>query len=1113
MKLTTTHSNVLGKKANDHLSLKALIITFLIFTYLSNPLSAQQIRADFNLKNANIKQLINEIKVKFDYNFVYSDLGLDEVPNKDIQLSKATVNEVLDFFLSNTGFSYEISNQTIVIKKGKVTPSALQALKIRGIVTDKAGDPLPGTSVLIKNTTSGVTTDIDGSFEIKLKDYNPTTLIFSFIGMNSKEVTVRTSNENLRVVLEESVESLKEVVVTGIFTRKREDFTGSVATFSKEDIKSVGNSNIIQSLKTLDPSFALIENNLIGSDPNRLPDIEIRGKSSLLGVRDELAEDPNQPLFILDGFESSLRTIFDMDIDRIASITILKDAASTAIYGSKAANGVVVIETVKPTAGQLQFTYNGSLNASFPDLSSYNMMNSAEKLEFERLAGRYVLSSNSWTAEREILMNKLYNDKLSDVTRGVDTYWLSEPLRTGINQRHSIYAQGGDGGFVFGLGAIYNGITGVMKDSKRDNISGNLDLLYRVSKFQFSNKLQVRTVSSEDPISSFNQYVNANPYYTKYNENGESSKWLEINDLFQASNPMWNDNIGSRHTNKEFNLSNYFMTEYNPVEHLRFRGRFGITYSAGDRDYFLSPNDTRFDTEDILNKGSYVYDNTKSSRIEAELSSTFAKVIDNKHRVNIVAGGNLNLYNILKQGYSVKGFPEGDFTYPSFSKGYPEGGTPTYSQSQSRSISAFINGGYAFDDRFNADLSLRLNGSSVFGSTKQFSGTWSFGLAWNIHNESFIKDKYPGIKMLKIRSSIGNPGNQNFSSYMTLTTYRFNFNSINYFGMSSSISSLGNPNLQWQKTLDKNIGFDITIMNNKLNVVADFFHKTTDPLLVSVNVPSSAGVTQAYTNLGNQTSKGFTATAQYYFVYKPASRITWNVRANIRSQKNTLGGIGNSLNEINKFGQTNNTLKRYYDGADPNDLWAVRSAGIDPATGRELFYKKDGSYTYDYSYDNEVIIGNSYPLLEGILGSSLNYKGFSINFDFRYRTGGYAFNSALFSKVENISAKALNYNQDKRALYERWQKPGDIAKFKDIANSLSTPMSSRFIQKDNSVTLESLRIGYEFYGKRINDYLGVNTLRINAYMNDVFRLSTIKAERGISYPFARTVSLALSLTF
>ncbi len=1107
-----------GRKGILRISLPRLK-TFLCLVFLlsglfcSNLFGQNQGRFTMNLKNATIKQVINDLKAKGGYSFVYSDDDLDVVPAKSATFNNSTVQQILDFYLKGTNLTYEITtNKIIAIRRADKKTSIQNETTISGLVTDNTGSTLPGVSVAIKGTQIGTTTKEDGTFELPVREPIGKVLTFSFIGMNKKEIQIKNPDNVIKIVLEESAESIKEVVVTGIFTRKKESFTGSASTFTTSDLRAVGNTNIIQSLKTLDPSFALIENNLVGSDPNRLPDVEIRGKSSIIGVRDELAEDPNQPLFILDGFESSLRAIYDLDMDRIASITILKDAASTAIYGSKAANGVVVVETVKPKAGQLQFSYNGSFNVSVPDLTSYNMMNSSEKLEFERLAGRYNLNSSQWSAANEVLMNQLYNEKLAQISRGVDTYWLSEPLRIGLNHRHSIYAQGGEGGFTFGLGATYNGVTGVMKDSKRDNISGNLDINYRISKFQFSNKLQVGTVNSQDPMVSFSNYVNANPYYTKYDANGEVSKWLENNKLFQASNPMWNDNVGSRNKTNEFNLSNFFMTEYTPMECFKVRARIGITYNTSELDNFISPNDTRYDTEDILNKGAYNYSNSKSTRLEGELTATYAKVLG-KHRINIVAGGNLNSYNILNQGYTVKGFPQGDFTYPSFSKGFPEGGTPYYAQSESRSISSFVNGGYSYDDRYNADLSYRLNGSSVFGSTKQFSGTWSFGLAWNLHKESFIKNNFSGIKMLKIRGSMGNPGNQNFSSYMTLTTYKFNFNALNYFGMSCNINSLGNPDLKWQKTLDKNIGLDLTVLDNKLNIVADYFHKTTDPLLVSIAVPSSAGVTLAYTNLGNQTTKGFTATAQYYLIYRIEDRFTWNVRANIRSNKSVLGDLGSSLAEMNKIGQTNNSLKRYYDGADPDAIWAVRSAGIDPSNGREIFYKKDGGYTYDYAYENEVIIGNSRPKYEGVLGSSLNYKGFSVNFDFRYRTGGYAFNSALFNKVENISTTSLNYNQDKRALYERWKQPGDIANFKDIANSLSTPMSSRFIQKDNSLTLESLRIGYEFYGQKLKETYGIGTMRVNAYMNDIFRISTVKAERGITYPFARSISLSLSLTF
>ncbi|MEG2341297.1 MAG: SusC/RagA family TonB-linked outer membrane protein, partial [Odoribacter sp.] len=975
------------------------------------------------------------------------------------------------------------------------------------------GTPLPGVNVLIKGTTVGVATNAVGHFVMTVPDQPNLILQFSFIGMEKKEVSVKGDTRTINVVLEMAAESMKEVVITGIYERKKESFTGSTSTFTANDLKTVGTQNILQSLKTLDPSFVMLENNQFGSDPNRLPDIEIRGKSSLLGMRDELAEDPNQPLFILDGFESSLQAIYNLDINRVASITLLKDAASTAIYGSKAANGVVVVETVKPKGGQLMINYNGSLNISMPDLSSYNLMNAKEKLEFERLAGRYSLGSTNWSAQKEIEYTQLYNDRLTEIARGVNTYWLAEPLRTGINHRHSLYVEGGEGSFLFGIGGSYNGITGVMKDSKRALLSGNIDLIYRVSKFQFSNKFQVETTDTKNPIVPFSTYAAANPYYRKYNKDGEVEKWLENNTFAKAANPLWNATQNSRNKGENLSLSDYFIAEYTPMNSLKLRARFGITSNNNDGEKFYSTLDTRYNEAEALNKGEYFYSQTKTNKYEGEFTATFAQLFKD-HRVNLVAGGNLSSTEAKTQGYSVKGFPPGDFAYPSFSKGYPEGGIPTYRESTSRSVSAYVNGGYSYADRYLLDLSYRVNGSSVFGTTKQFVGTWSVGLAWNIHKESFIKDNFDGINMMKIRASIGNPGNQNFSSSMTLTTFKYGFNAYNYFGMSSTLSTLGNPDLEWQTTLDKNVGFDLTILDNRLNIVADYYHKNTDPLLISIGVPTSTGVTDAtgnsaiVTNMGRQISQGLTASVQYYFIHRLSDRFTWAVRANLRTEKTELGHIGNSLNELNKYGQSRST-KRYYDGANPDAIWAVRSAGIDPSTGRELFYKKNGEYTYDFSYEDEVIVGESRPKIEGVFGSSFNYKGFSVNFDFRYKTGGKTFNNALYRKVENISISGLNNNQDKRALYERWQKPGDNSPYKDIANAASTPMSSRFVQKDNSLTLESLRIGYEFDNELIKR-AGFSSLRLNAYMNDIFRISTIKSERGTDYPFARSVSFSLS---
>ena len=1000
----------------------------------------------------------------------------------------------------------------LLTRAGTVDSTRVANREVRGKVVDEKKQPIPGVSVRLGGTSMGIATDVDGKFKL-LIPADTATLVVSFIGMKTEIVKIPrlkagVEQKELTIVLREEDVKLEDVVVTGIFTRKKESFTGSASTYSAAELKTMGTQNVLQSLKTLDPAFAIIEDNQFGSDPNRLPNMEIRGKSSMLGLRDELDADPNQPLFILDGFESTLAAINDLDINRVASITILKDAASTAIYGSKAANGVIVVETVKPEAGKLQVSYNGNMNISIPDLSSYNLMNSREKLEFELLAGRY--DPASWSTASEVKLNELYNEKLKVIESGVNTYWLAEPLRVGVNQKHSLYVQGGEGNFLFGLGAGYNGISGVMEKSDRSVLSGNIDLIYRMSKFQFSNKFSLTSTDYKNPIVAFYEYAEANPYYKKYNDDGTVDKWLENNDYFKASNPLWNAKQNSRDEGKNLALSNYFMAEYFPTTEWRVRARLGLTYGNDDTEKFYSRNDSRYENVETTKKGEFHSNNVRTNQVEAELSVTYAKVLG-KHRINLVAGGNISSNKSLTQGYSAVGFPDGDFSYPSFSNGYPEYGTPAYYESVSRSVNGYFNAGYSFDDRYLMDFSLRTSGSSVFGTSRRYNTTWSVGLGWNLHKEKFIMDHVAWINILKLRASIGNPGNQSFDSAQSLLTYSFQFGSMNYFGIGAELSQIGNPDLEWQITVDKNIGLDVTLFNKRFSLTADYYYKVTDPLLIKVSTPLSSGTSTYMTNAGEQVSQGLTASVSYYIFQNFEKRFSWMVRANVRTQKTRIDKIGNKLSTLNASGKGENTV-RYYDGADPDDIWAVRSAGIDPSNGKELFYAKDGSYTYDFSYDDEVICGNTRPDVEGVIGSSLNWKGFSVSLNFRYQMGADVFNEALYNKVENISRNDLNKNQDKRALYERWQEVGDIVHFKDIASAETTPMSSRFVQEENVLTLESIYVGYEFYDGWIKK-IGLSSLKIQASMRDVFRASTIRSERGIAYPFARSMEAGLSFNF
>ena len=365
------------------------------------------------------------------------------------------------------------------------------------------------------------------------------------------------------------------------------------------------------------------------------------------------------------------------------------------------------------------------------------------------------------------------------------------------------------------------------------------------------------------------------------------------------------------------------------------------------------------------------------------------------------------------------------------------------------------------------------------------------------------------LNYFKLRASVGNPGNQNFDDYISMRIYGYNNNYSSPFGATVYVTNLGNRGLDWQQTLDCNVGFDMILLNNRLKCFFDYFTKVTDPLLVSIGVPSSTGTSTVLRNLGTQETKGVTMVLNYQLI--KTNDLLWSVNLNMRHMTTKYKEIGNSLGIYNDANKSRN-LTRYYDGGSPYDLWAVRSNGIDPMTGREVFLTKNGNQTFQHNYDDEVVCGNSEPDLEGVFGTSFYYKGFTAAVNFRYRIGGQIFMNTLYNKVENITTSKLLENQDKRALHDRWQYVGHEAKFKAISQTETTPISSRFIEDNNVLTGESISIGYENNGDWLKKF-GASSLTFKAYMNEFFRVSTVKNERGIDYPYARSVSFSLGLRF
>ena len=1004
--------------------------------------------------------------------------------------------------------------------KQQTTESQTPEKKViyRGVVIDDTDAPLPGVSVTLPHSKgTGVTTDVNGRFEISVPE-SVHNLVFSYIGMKTQTVRVKGITKDITVRLESDAVNLKEAVVTGIYTRNAESFTGSMATYTNKELKQVGNQNVLQSLQALDPAFVITDNNLRGADPNATLDISIRGTTNLTDLESDYEYDPNQPLFILDGFESDLTTITNLNIDRVASITILKDAASTAIYGSKAANGVVVVETVKPEPGKLRFSYSGNYQGAWADLTDYNMMNAREKLAYEKLAGRYASGDYNLDANGEIIdedQRQIYYNRLKLVESGLDSYWLNEPLRTAFTQTHNIYVDGGDSAFLYGVGVNYSNTQGVMKGSGKDALNGNIRLTYRVDRLSFSNNTNLNYNTSDTEPVAFRNFVNANPYYSKYNENGEITKYFErtatLSGYEYAYNPLWDFNQKSYNRTNTFSLNNNFQVEWRILEELRLRGRFGVTIAQNESTVFHSPEETMFAETDRLERGTYAKNSSRDTSYDGTLDLTYGRTFGN-HMLNLIGGMQFTESNSDAEAFSALGYMSDQYSNPNFSMGYPDGGKPSSTVVKSRTASYYFNLNYGYDMRYLVDLNLRTDGASVFGINNPFSTTWSFGLGWNVHNEKFLADS-DVISYMKLRYSLGNPGNSNLDAKRANTVYNYYTAFQNPFGLAALVSQWGNKDLEWQRTLDQNIGIDLAFMDDRLRFTFDYFTKTTDPLLLSISLPPSTGTTTSPMNIGTMHNEGFTWQATYFVLR--GNDYNWSLTANMNHVKTSYDDMGNYLEYLNEQGRDEEayTLRRYYDGASPTALWAVRSAGIDPMTGNEVFIKKDGSYTFEWDTADEVVCGDTTPDVEGTFGTSAYWKGFSMNLIFSYRYGGQAFRQTLFDKVENISESDLMYNQDKRAYYDRWQKPGDHAKFKRIDDLSESHMTSRFIEDENTLKLTTLSFGYENQTAPWLKTIGASSFNVRLSMNDLFYLSTIKEERGLDYPFQRSVMMSLGLSF
>ena len=515
--------------------------------------------------------------------FSYDDMNRFKVSNKVIKTHD--IRHALNVLISSNPIEYQIDGQYVnvflketVSRTGAAQPRMQQAdheVEYSGRVIDATHQPVIGATVLVKGTGKGVATDENGHFSIALPKGHQVVLQFSYVGMKTATRTLSGSHDErgITVVMAESA-TLSEVVVNGIYTRKAESFTGAATTVAGSDLRRVSNQNVLQSLKNLDPTVYIADNLTAGSDPNSTPAMSMRGTSSFptetTSLKSTYQNQPNEPLFILDGFETTAERVKDLDMNRVESVTILKDASAKALYGSKAANGVIVIETKRLAGTEARITYNGSIDLEMPDLTSYDMTNALEKLQVEMNEGIYDVNSayygGSGSATQQQELTALYNQRYKLALEGLNTNWMAKPLRTGVGQKHNINIELGDARNLRGvLNFTYNDVEGVMKGSNRRNISGDVSLSYRRKNLLFKNILSViSNHSSDSPYGSFSDYVKMNPYWQAVDSKGNVLRWAEVsnsvvsNGANAIANPLYDATIGTSFKSSYQQFTNNF---------------------------------------------------------------------------------------------------------------------------------------------------------------------------------------------------------------------------------------------------------------------------------------------------------------------------------------------------------------------------------------------------------------------------------------------------------------------------------------------------------------------------------------------------------------------------
>ena len=1042
--------------------------------------------------------------------------------------SIAVKNKPLDKVLGdligdqNVIIRYEGTNQ-IILEPDKQYEKPGDEVYVSGQVFDRdTQETLLGATVLVTDGTGkgngarGCVTDLDGKFSIRLNKKE--SISISFVGYETVSKQILKNENNLVIELKPSIE-MAEVVVTGISRRSKDSFTGNYVEVKGDDLRKMSPTNILKGLQFYDPSFKIIENNLTGSDPNAEPDFQIRGDQSFGSksmnsmdlMLDNVSSRPNTPLFVLDGFIVPMSRILDLDPERVENITVLKDAAATSVYGSRAANGVVVVETRVAPDGALSVSYNGTMTVQTPDLTDYNMMDAATKLETEWRAGLYDPTNAAQ-------MN-LYNSYRRNVLGGVDTYWLSKPLRTAIQNRHSLSVAGGTDVFRYSLDINAALQPGVMKESENQTKGVNFNMTYMKEKFTMRANVSLSESDSRNsPYGSYSQYTRLNPYYIPVDANGNAIKVLDNNTVSGQSkvitNPLYDATVGIKDVTNSLSMTTNLSLEYMILNNLRVTEQLSYSRGMASADKFLPADHTSFELEDDLTrKGSYYKSTGNMSSWSSNFGINYNLVLD-KHLFSIFGNWTVSEDKNDYVNLSATGYPDAHMDDFIFGNKMETSMSNIGSENISRSIGLIGQFSYSYDNRYSVDFNLSGEASSRYAD-HALVPFWSVGGRWNAHNEKWLRGY---VSNLVLRASYGITGEQNFSPSDAIEYYTFSGTMRPYSSfpvLGALLSGLNNTGLGWAKTHNTSVSLDFGFWKNRVNVSLNYYDNITKELLTSYDLAPSTGFATMVMNAGELQNRGLDVTLNVVAMQNLRKQFFWTVSANANANRNKIRKLSDYLKKVNEqqMASADAPLPQYREGESTTTLYVVRSLGVDPVTGKEVYLKRDGTKTFVWNANDKVAVGDLNPKISGTVSSSINWKDLSCTLGFTYKYGGIVYNQTLVDKIENQN---VAYNLDYRAGQGRWEKPGDVTPYVGFSpTGANTPASTRFIMDDNEIRFATLNLGYRFTGDSYK-YLrraNIDVLALNFTTNDIARLSSIKMERGLDYPFARSYTLSLSIMF